>query len=372
MAHQQVLVSEIGSLTLEFAKLSQLTGDMKYYDAVKRVSDQFESVQLDTKLPGMWPMVVDALTPAFGGGSDFSLGGMSDSLYEYLPKQYLILGGLLEQPRHLYENFITVAKKHMFWRALSPFKSPVVFAGDVSVTEGGNDKPKFKTTHKAQHQACFAGGMVGIASRIFDRPSELDLAVQLTDGCVWAYNATRSGVGPEIFTFIPCGNFGSAEVNDCSWAGGKWLKAVEKQYSSEFEKPPKADPEKWKKPSVQSVIDRLNIPKGMSIVNDGRYILRPEAIESVFIMYRITGDPEWMEKAWIMFDHIEEVTKTDIASSAVDNVTKRKPNKMDKMESFWLAETLKYFYLIFSDFDLVSLDKWVYNTEAHPLRRPDV
>jgi len=40
----------------------------------------------------------------------------------------------------------------------------------------------------------------------------------------------------------------------------------------------------------------------------------------------------------------------------------------DNMESFWTAETLKYFYLIFEDSDVVSLDEWVLNTEAHPFR----
>ena len=40
------------------------------------------------------------------------------------------------------------------------------------------------------------------------------------------------------------------------------------------------------------------------------------------------------------------------------------------MESFWLAETLKYFYLLYSEPSLISLDEWVLNTEAHPFRRP--
>ena len=44
--------------------------------------------------------------------------------------------------------------------------------------------------------------------------------------------------------------------------------------------------------------------------------------------------------------------------------------KFDGMESFWTAETLKYFYLIFAETDVVSLDEYVFNTEAHPLRRP--
>ena len=37
-------------------------------------------------------------------------------------------------------------------------------------------------------------------------------------------------------------------------------------------------------------------------------------------------------------------------------------------QSFFLAETLKYFYLIFCDSDVINLDEWVFNTEAHPLK----
>jgi hypothetical protein len=100
-------------------------------------------------------------------------------------------------------------------------------------------------------------------------------------------------------------------------------------------------------------------------------ILRPEAIESVFILHRITGDPIWMEKAWDMFLHIELHTRTQIAAAALDDVTLAEPRQVDSMESFWLAETLKYFFLLYSDWDLVNLDQWVLNTEAHPLRRPE-
>lgn len=35
-----------------------------------------------------------------------------------------------------------------------------------------------------------------------------------------------------------------------------------------------------------------------------------------------------------------------------------------------MAETLKYYYLIFSPPDLISLDEYVLNTEAHPFLRP--
>lgn len=35
-----------------------------------------------------------------------------------------------------------------------------------------------------------------------------------------------------------------------------------------------------------------------------------------------------------------------------------------------MAETLKYLYLTFSPSDTISLDDYVFNTEAHPLRIP--
>lgn len=35
-----------------------------------------------------------------------------------------------------------------------------------------------------------------------------------------------------------------------------------------------------------------------------------------------------------------------------------------------MAETLKYFYLVFSEPDLISLDEDVFNTQAHPFKRP--
>jgi mannosyl-oligosaccharide alpha-1,2-mannosidase len=71
-----------------------------------------------------------------------------------------------------------------------------------------------------------------------------------------------------------------------------------------------------------------------------------------------------------MFNTIIGHTLTDIAHAALRDCTVNNPPKEDRMESFWLAETLKYFYLIFSEADVVSLDEYVLNTEAHPLKRP--
>lgn len=88
-------------------------------------------------------------------------------------------------------------------------------------------------------------------------------------------------------------------------------------------------------------------------------------------MHRMTGEPEWAEKGWRMFEAVINSTRTEWGHSAIQSVTSRKePVMKDSMESFWLAETLKYFYLLYSEPEVVSLDEWVLNTEAHPFRRP--
>lgn len=166
------------------------------------------------------------------------------------------------------------------------------------------------------------GGMVGLGARINNSPSELKTAIQLTNSCVWAYANTASGIMPEIFHVDACPSDGS-----CLWT----------------------DDSKTE----------LGHQYGFSSIDDSSYQLRPEAIESVFIMYRITGDPEWQEKGWRMFEAIEKHTKTPIANARLRDVTSEHPEQVDSMESFWLAETLKYFYLLFGEPGLVSLDDFV-------------
>jgi hypothetical protein len=349
-----MLLAEFGSLSIEFTRLSQLTGDAKYYDAVQRLSNVLDKAQNSTKLPGMWPVIVDPKTQSFNGDNRFQLGGMSDSTYEYLPKQYLLLGGLLEQPKRLYMNFIDVAKKFIFFRPLNPDNLDILISGDIRVLNNGH-----QLTTSGQHLGCFVGGMVGIASRIFGRSDELDLAKRLTNGCVWTYNSQAAGIAPEIFVVVGCP---PGEL--CTWSKEKWYQRI-KDSSTVDSKGGQTYEQ-----VVEAIIAERQIAPGFIEIPDKRYILRPEAIESVFIMYRLTGDLEWQDKAWRMFEAIEKNTKTGIAFSSIADVTVSNPAKVDRMESFWLAETLKYFYLIFSDMDLISLDDYVLNTEAHPLKRP--
>jgi mannosyl-oligosaccharide alpha-1,2-mannosidase len=368
-APYRMLVSELGSLSLEFTRLSQLTKNPKYFDAIQRINNELEIGQNTTQLPGMWPVSIDAAKPSFDQDNFFSLGGMSDSLYEYLPKQFLILGGLLNQPRVLYESFISVAKEKMFFRMYNPQNENLTVSGDIRVNNG-----HVQLFPRNQHLTCFTGGMVGIASRIFDRPQDLSVAEELTKACVWAYDNSVNGVAPEIFTVLPC-----PKDYDCTWQDKIWY---DKLNINEPAGDGKSEKEVEK--HVQQILSERRLPKGFVNIDDRRYILRPEAIESVFIMYRITGKQEYQEAAWRMFQAVEKVSRTAIAAAAIQDITAApgkaadmngndggiEDQKTDSMESFWLAETLKYFYLCFEEWDVVSLDEYVLNTEAHPLRRP--
>lgn len=76
-------------------------------------------------------------------------------------------------------------------------------------------------------------------------------------------------------------------------------------------------------------------------------------------MYRITGDKSLQDAAWRMFQNIDKATRTKYGHSSIEDVRNPVPQLSDKMESFWLAETLKYLYLIFSEPDHVNLDEYV-------------
>lgn len=98
--------------------------------------------------------------------------------------------------------------------------------------------------------------------------------------------------------------------------------------------------------------------------------ISPELIESIFILYRITGDESLRDSAWEIFESLSNHTYTGYGSAALDDVTRVPSPQLDSMESFWTAETLKYFYLIFSEPSLIDLDRFVLTTEAHPFKRP--
>ncbi|KAF9662952.1 hypothetical protein SADUNF_Sadunf18G0107700 [Salix dunnii] len=95
-------------------------------------------------------------------------------------------------------------------------------------------------------------------------------------------------------------------------------------------------------------------------------ILRPETVESLFYLWRITGNKTYQEWGWNIFQAFEKNSRLETGYVGLKDVNSGIKDNM--MQSFFLAETLKYLYLLFSPTSVISLDEWVFNTEAHPLR----
>ena len=241
--------------------------------------------------------------------------------------------------------------------------SDILLSGNVQVIPGIS----VTLDPQVQHLACFAGSMVAIGAKIFDEPSDLDIALKLVDGCIWAYNLMPTGIMPEIFNVVPCPALNRSSAEHCAWDEDAWGVAMMSRNS--FDEQP-MDKQKPFEERLRGKAQRLRLPKGITAIADRSYLLRPEAIESMFVLYRITGDERLREEAWKMFEAIVAETRTDVAFASIDDVSWKHSPKSDKMESFWMAETLKYFYLLYSEPDVLSLDDFVFNTEAHPLRRP--
>ena len=102
--------------------------------------------------------------------------------------------------------------------------------------------------------------------------------------------------------------------------------------------------------------------------NAKHYLLRPETVESLFVLYRTTGDPIYQDWGWEIWQSIEKHCRGPNGYHGLRDVTNaNNPGDDNTQQSFFLAETLKYLYLLFSPTDLIPLDKYVFNTEAHPL-----
>ena len=98
------------------------------------------------------------------------------------------------------------------------------------------------------------------------------------------------------------------------------------------------------------------------------YPLRPELIESAYLLYRSTGDPVYLEMGRRFLKSLRE-TRGECGFAMIADVTSG--IKTDSMESFFLSETLKYLFLLFdagaggqnafNDRD----NQYVFSTEGH-------
>jgi mannosyl-oligosaccharide alpha-1,2-mannosidase len=348
-----------GTLSLEFIRLAQITKKGKYLESAMRLTAAFARTQNDSTIPGLWPEIIDASSmdgtdPQFSKTNfAYGIGALSDSTYEYLVKSHQLFGHQTGVYRTMWRAAADAIRKYILFRAQLPEHGGrnILFSG-IAIRYAGENDTTFKP--HIEHLSCFAGGMFGLASRIFQEPDDFAIGEALTNGCVWAYEAGPLGIMPKAFTVLPCP---VQDGTQCHFKGGAWEESSARNDGM-----------------VYSIGEKL--PVGMESVIDARYLLRPEAIESVFYYWRMTGEEYWREVGWKMFTAIRRHTKCPYAHASLENVMRVvSPNEYggqagqrDEMESFWFGETLKYFYLLFSAPSLISLDEYVLNTEAHPFK----
>lgn len=322
--NNELSTAEVATLQLEFKYLSKLTGEELYWKKAEKIMEVLDANQ---PVDGLVPINVNAETGKYVRNL-IRLGSRGDSYYEYLLKQYL-------QTKHqepiywqMYKESVEGVKKHLVSHSKP---NGLTFIGELETGIGG------KLLSKMDHLVCFYPGLLALgatgglplkeAQKLVnwskDKESDFKLAEELTESCFQMYKTTVTGLAGEIAIF----NTDATQDNDI-----------------------------WYKP------------------NDVHNLQRPETIESIYYMYKFTGDEKYRKWGYDMFKNFVKAAQFKgpdgkITYTCLRDVTTLNPSHSDNMESFWLAETLKYFYLLFDDENIISLTEYVFNTEAHPLPR---
>ncbi|XP_017055275.1 mannosyl-oligosaccharide alpha-1,2-mannosidase IA isoform X1 [Drosophila ficusphila] len=293
------ILSEFGTLHMEFAYLSDITGNPLYRERVQTIRQVLKEIE---KPKGLYPNFLNPKTGKWGQ-LHMSLGALGDSYYEYLLKAWLQSGQTDEEAREMYDEAMVAILDKM-----------------VRTSPGGltyvSDLKFDRLEHKMDHLACFSGGLfaLGAATRQNDYTDKyMEVGKGIANTCHESYIRAPTQLGPEAFRFS---------------------EAVEARALRSQEK---------------------------------YYILRPETFESYFVLWRLTHDQKYRDWGWEAVLALEKHCRTAHGYCGLRNVYQQEPQKDDVQQSFFLAETLKYLYLLFSDDSVLPLDEWVFNTEAHPM-----
>lgn len=245
-------------------------------------------------------------------GSSMSRGlpcrNMLTKILEYLIKQHL----QTSEPVYLdmWDEALVGIRKHLI--AISEH-SRMKIAAELPYGVGGPILPKM------DHLVCFLPGTIALAATrgvslaearkkpdwTADKEDQIRLARELTKTCWGMYAVTETGLAPEIAWF---------QVRSSGADSPATLQSSSNRLSS------------WKKDFVVKPLDAHNLQ-------------RPETVETLFLMWRITGDAIYREWGWKIFQALEKhsFVGKEKGYTSVDNVNAVPPALRDNMESFWLV-----------------------------------
>lgn len=302
--------AEATSLQLEFKYLAKLTGEKYYWDKVEKV---MQVVDDNGATDGLLPIYVYPETGEFRT-ENIRLGSRGDSYYEYLIKQYLQTNKQEPVYKEMWDQALKGVKKH-----LVTYTSPSQFTIIAERPQGiyGSLKPKM------DHLVCFmpgtialgvTGGLTEAEARklpTWNKKSEDDmqLARELMHTCWGMYKFMATGLSAEITYF---------KID----TPAPPISAVH-EAPMDFDPDPEAD---WRQDFSVNAQDVHNLQ-------------RPETVESLFYMWRITGDIRYREWGWEMFKSFTNYTavKDGGGFTSLRNANVIPPRAKDNMESFWLV-----------------------------------
>ncbi|EEP82278.1 mannosyl-oligosaccharide 1,2-alpha-mannosidase [Uncinocarpus reesii 1704] len=186
-------IATIGTLVLEWTRLSDLTNSAEYAKLVQRAESHLLNPKPSSAepFPGLIGQNLDINTGLFQ--DDYvSWGGGSDSFYEYLIKMYVY-----DQKRFgkYKDRWVAAAESTMEHLKSSPSHRPdLTFVATYS-----------RGTYSLQsgHLNCFNGGNFLLGGQVLGRGDFTDFGLKLVDGCQATYSATATKIGPEGFGWDP-------------------------------------------------------------------------------------------------------------------------------------------------------------------------
>jgi mannosyl-oligosaccharide alpha-1,2-mannosidase len=296
------VLSELGTLQVEFRYLAQITKNSEYETKAMRA---FQVLSRKNPKNGLFPIKVSTRDGSFVD-SHVTFGALGDSFFEYLLKVWIQGGKKEAWLRDMYDKAIDGAISQLL---KSSKKTGLAYLSDW---DGHSNE------HKMDHLVCFMPGLLALGSvhdpQGRDSPRakrDMSVAKALMYTCREMYHRTATGIAPEFVTF-------DTDMNT--------------RTSATY------------------------------------YILRPETAESLFILHQLTREPIYREWAWEIWEAIDRRCKTTAGYGALHDVNDPSAAPEDRMESFFLAETMKYLYLAQALDHPMDLNKYVFNTEAHPMR----
>ncbi|SPP80915.1 blast:Mannosyl-oligosaccharide alpha-1%2C2-mannosidase isoform A [Drosophila guanche] len=112
----------------------------------------------------------------------------------------------------------------------------------------------------------------------------------------------------------------------------------------------------------------LVFPNGKAAPHQrNRYMLSGDVVESYLAMWRLTRDKRYRSLGCKLVQAIEKYCRKPHGYSGIRNVHEMPPEPVDSQPSLFLAKTLKYLFLLFSEDDVISLYEWVLNSGGHAL-----